>query len=230
MLVIYPCRHRIYPMREERPAMPDLIVVIDFGSQYSQLIARRIREMKVYSEILPWDAPAEKIDRLEPKGFILSGGPDSVYAEGAPQLPAFCSRPGYPSWASATEFRRSPKPWGAWWLHPGSGNLAWCKRRRSYPILCCRTGNTRCGCRTATGSNRCLPDFQFWRAVPTARLRPSGTCRKEFTGCSSTRKCAIPRHGPKSCAVLWLRSAGPGRTGHPNPSSSKCQKNPPASG
>ncbi len=76
--------------------MSDLILVVDFGSQYIQLIARRIREMRVYSEIVPWDAPAEKIASLNPRGFILSGGPDSVYAEGAPQVPAYVLESGLP--------------------------------------------------------------------------------------------------------------------------------------
>jgi GMP synthase (glutamine-hydrolysing) len=67
----------------------DAIVIIDFGSQYSQLIARRVRELQVYSELFSWDAPAEKILALRPKGFILSGGPASVYEPGAPQVPAF---------------------------------------------------------------------------------------------------------------------------------------------
>ncbi|MHB8881593.1 MAG: glutamine-hydrolyzing GMP synthase [Thermodesulfovibrionales bacterium] len=60
------------------------ILVLDFGSQYTQLIARRIREGKVYSEIFPYNAPMEKIRAFRPKGIILSGGPSSVYDEGAP--------------------------------------------------------------------------------------------------------------------------------------------------
>jgi GMP synthase (glutamine-hydrolysing) len=60
------------------------ILVLDFGSQYTQLIARRIREGKVYSEIFPFNAPLEKIRDFNPKGIILSGGPSSVYEEGAP--------------------------------------------------------------------------------------------------------------------------------------------------
>jgi GMP synthase (glutamine-hydrolysing) len=55
------------------------ILVLDFGSQYTQLIARRVRESKVYSEIFPFSAPIEKIKRFNPKGIILSGGPSSVY-------------------------------------------------------------------------------------------------------------------------------------------------------
>jgi GMP synthase (glutamine-hydrolysing) len=65
----------------------DAVVVLDFGSQYSQLITRRIRECGVYSELVPHDAPWEDIARLHPKGVVLSGGPASVYEPGAPQLP-----------------------------------------------------------------------------------------------------------------------------------------------
>jgi GMP synthase (glutamine-hydrolysing) len=61
------------------------IVVLDFGSQFTQLIARRLRELSVYSEILPFDTPAEEILRREPVGIILSGGPKSVSEEGAPR-------------------------------------------------------------------------------------------------------------------------------------------------
>ena len=59
---------------------------MDFGAQYSQVIARRMRECMVYSEIVPFDAPAAEIAALKPKGLILSGGPASVYGKGAPQL------------------------------------------------------------------------------------------------------------------------------------------------
>ena len=60
------------------------VLVVDYGAQYAQLIARRVRECKVYSEIIPHDTPIEKIEALEPSGLILSGGPSSVYEEGAP--------------------------------------------------------------------------------------------------------------------------------------------------
>ena len=69
------------------PAKRETIVIIDFGSQYSRLIARRVRECNVYCELIPYDAPWEKIAALEPKGFILSGGPNSVYEAGAPLAP-----------------------------------------------------------------------------------------------------------------------------------------------
>jgi len=67
----------------------DTVVVLDFGSQYSQLIARRVRESGVYSVMLPWDAAFADVNRLQPKGIILSGGPASVYEPGAPDLPGW---------------------------------------------------------------------------------------------------------------------------------------------
>ena len=63
------------------------VVVIDFGSQYSRLIARRVRESKVYCEIVEYDAPWESVAALNPKGVILSGGPASVYDPDAPLAP-----------------------------------------------------------------------------------------------------------------------------------------------
>ena len=67
----------------------ETVVVLDFGSQYSLLIARRIRECHVYCEVLPPNTPWEKVAALRPKGFILSGGPASVYGDGSPRAPAY---------------------------------------------------------------------------------------------------------------------------------------------
>jgi len=67
----------------------EAIIVLDFGSQYNMLIARRVREAQVYCELLPHDTPWEKIAPLNPKGFILSGGPASVYEENAPLAPSY---------------------------------------------------------------------------------------------------------------------------------------------
>ncbi len=74
----------------------ETIVVLDFGSQYSQLIARRVRDLEVYCEMLPYNVPAERIEALNPAGVILSGGPASVYAEGAPHLPDIVLKMGRP--------------------------------------------------------------------------------------------------------------------------------------
>ncbi len=72
------------------------IAILDFGSQYAQLIARRVREAHVYCELFPWDAPAEKVLSIKPKGFILSGGPKSVYEPNAPTIQKYIFDSGLP--------------------------------------------------------------------------------------------------------------------------------------
>jgi GMP synthase (glutamine-hydrolysing) len=74
----------------------DAIAILDFGSQYAQLIARRVREANVYCELFPHDTPADRVREIQPKGFILSGGPASVYEPGAPQIPAYILESGLP--------------------------------------------------------------------------------------------------------------------------------------
>ncbi|NWL89638.1 GMP synthase (glutamine-hydrolyzing) [Paenibacillus sp. 79R4] len=64
----------------------EIIVVLDFGGQYNQLIARRIRDLGVYSELLPYNTPVGRLRELAPKGIVFSGGPASVYAEDAPHI------------------------------------------------------------------------------------------------------------------------------------------------
>jgi GMP synthase (glutamine-hydrolysing) len=80
------------PVEAKEPAGKperEAIIIIDFGSQYSMLIARRVRELQVYCELVSHDTPWEKIASLNPKGFILSGGPSSVYDPEAPMAPAY---------------------------------------------------------------------------------------------------------------------------------------------
>lgn len=78
------------------PPARETVVILDFGSQYSQLIARRVRECNVYCELLPADAAYERVASLQPRGFILSGGPASVYDPGAPKLPDYVLETGLP--------------------------------------------------------------------------------------------------------------------------------------
>lgn len=83
----------------DRPASRDThetIVIIDFGSQYSMLIARRIRALNVYCELVPHTASWEQVQALNPKGFILSGGPASVTESNAPQAPPYIYESGLP--------------------------------------------------------------------------------------------------------------------------------------
>lgn len=74
----------------------DGIAILDFGSQTSQLIARRVREAHVYCELFPHNAPAEEVTASNPKGFVLSGGPASVYEPEAPQIPQYVLDSGLP--------------------------------------------------------------------------------------------------------------------------------------
>ena len=76
--------------------MNESIPVLDFGSQTAQLIVRRLRELGIYSELLPHDADEAAVRKLNPRGIVLSGGPASVYAPGAPQLPAWVPTSGLP--------------------------------------------------------------------------------------------------------------------------------------
>jgi GMP synthase (glutamine-hydrolysing) len=81
------------------PHSPETIVILDFGSQFSMLIARRVRECGVYCELVPFDASWERIQSVaggRPRGFILSGGPASVYDAGAPQVPTHVLKSGVP--------------------------------------------------------------------------------------------------------------------------------------
>lgn len=78
------------------PTQVDTVIVLDYGSQTAQLIARRVREANVYCELLPHDVDPAAVEELKPKGIILSGGPNSVYDEGAPQLPDWVVESGLP--------------------------------------------------------------------------------------------------------------------------------------
>ena len=81
------CRKRtLNKVKTSAPPKHSKILILDFGSQYTQVIARRVRELQVYSEVVPFDLPAAEIEKLNPNGIILSGGPASVYDKGAPQI------------------------------------------------------------------------------------------------------------------------------------------------
>ena len=90
----------------------DLVVVIDFGAQYAQLIARRVREARVYSEIMPHTATVAEITARRPKAVILSGGPQSVYAPGAPQVDPDLFTAGVPAFGICYGFQAMARALG----------------------------------------------------------------------------------------------------------------------
>src|SRR5258708_12295758 len=87
------------PARESTPTMAsahDKILIVDFGSQVTQLIARRVREEGVYSEIVPFQKAEAAFKEMKPKAVILSGGPESVHEEGSPRAPQAIFESGVP--------------------------------------------------------------------------------------------------------------------------------------
>src|SRR4051812_49676773 len=83
----------------------DTVLVVDFGAQYAQLIARRVRECRVFSEIVPSSMPVAEMLAKRPKAIILSGGPSSVYAAGAPQVDAALFEAGVPAFGICYGFQ-----------------------------------------------------------------------------------------------------------------------------
>src|SRR3546814_671039 len=82
-----PCPYRPAMPTPDSSSPPESILIIDFGSQVTQLIARRVRDAGVYSEIVPFSAAEAALERMKPKGVILSGSPASVPATGSPRAP-----------------------------------------------------------------------------------------------------------------------------------------------
>jgi len=95
------------------------VLVVDFGAQYAQLIARRIREAGVYSEIVPSDVPAEEIVARKPAAIVLSGGPSSVYAPGAPQVDPTLFEAGVPAFGICYGFQAMAQSLGGTVAHTG---------------------------------------------------------------------------------------------------------------
>jgi len=98
----------------------DLVLVVDFGAQYAQLIARRVREARVYSEIVPHTMPVEDMLKLSPAAIILSGGPSSVYEDGAPGIDAALFEAGVPVFGMCYGFQLMARGLGGEVAHTGA--------------------------------------------------------------------------------------------------------------
>lgn len=110
------------------------IAVIDYGSQYTQLIARRVREQGVYAEVFPHDAAPEKVNAHEPRGYILSGGPNSIYEPGAPQAPGWMLRGNHPIFGICYGMQAL--------THALGGKVAPAQAREYGPARVTRTGDS----------------------------------------------------------------------------------------
>ena len=103
-----------------QPAEHDLVLVVDFGAQYAQLIARRVREARVYSEIVPHTMPVADMLARNPKAIILSGGPSSVYADGAPGIDNAVFTAGVPVFGMCYGFQLMARGLGGEVSHTGA--------------------------------------------------------------------------------------------------------------
>ena len=131
------------PAQGRKPA----IVILDFGSQYSELIARRVRETEVFSLVMGYATTAEELRALAPRGIILSGGPSSVYEEGAPVCDPALWELGIPVLGVCYGMQLMVQQLGAPWWRPDGPNTArppcgWTIRAISSPTW--RTA-PRCG-------------------------------------------------------------------------------------
>ncbi|WP_425465106.1 glutamine-hydrolyzing GMP synthase [Nonomuraea longispora] len=106
------CGHRVPPSGGSSVSEFDTVLVVDFGAQYAQLIARRVRECHVYSEIVPSSMPVEEMMAKNPKAIILSGGPSSVYADGAPPVPHGLFATGVPTFGICYGFQAMARALG----------------------------------------------------------------------------------------------------------------------
>jgi len=100
----------------------DKILILDFGSQYTQLIARRIREIGVYCEIYSCDCNAEEVKNFAPKGIILSGGPETVTSSDTPRAPQIVFELGVPVLGICYGMQPWPSSWAAEWNRPITAN------------------------------------------------------------------------------------------------------------
>ena len=148
--------------------MPETILMLDFGSQYAQLILRRVREAQVYAELLPWDIPEKTALDRHPRGIILSCGPNSLAHRNCQdgfliQEPLF--------WVFVTGCRRWPLHWAAGLPSLSGGNLGRQCCRSVSPVIYSKKGiPCRSGCLTAIESRPFPMDLRFWLQRKTAQL------------------------------------------------------------
>ena len=198
------------------------VLVVDFGAQYAQLIARRVREARVYSEIVPATIPAEEIRRRRPIGIVLSGGPKSVHVEGAPLLDPEIYHCGVPILGICYGAQLLAAQLGGEVARTGRGEYG------RTELLATSAGRLSDGAAGAAHGvdeplrrhrDACPTASRSRPAPPTAPSPPWRTAGGASTGCSSTRRSPTPRAASACSSASSSTCAGPARTGPPPRSS-----------
>ena len=192
------------------------VLVVDFGAQYAQLIARRIREAGVYSEIVSSEVPAEEVLARKPAAIVLSGGPSSVYAPGAPQVDPTLFEAGVPAFGICYGFQAMAQSLGGTVAHTGD-------REYGGTPLTVTTGGP--AVRLAAGRAERLDEPRGRRLAGAARVHrhrdvaparrwpPSRTSTAGSPGCSSTPRCGTPRTARRCSSTSCSTSPASSRPG-----------------
>ncbi len=184
------------------------IAILDFGSQYTQLIARRVREQGVYAAVLPWDTDETTLRQHTPRGLVLSGGPRSVYEEGAPSLPPSVLASRLPVLGICYGLQLLAAALG--------GEVAPASEREYGRAQIERRGRSALFAELpdelvvwmSHGDRRARAPASFRTLAQTANSPYAGIGdegRGLYTACNSTRRLRIRRRGGPSCAISSSR-------------------------
>ena len=189
----------------------DLVLVVDFGAQYAQLIARRVREAKVYSEIVPHTMPVAEMLAREPKAIVLSGGPSSVYEPGAPALDGRCSTAGVPVFGMCYGFQVMAQALGGKVSPTGAreyGRTPVSVRRGRRPARRRCPPTTTSGCPTATRSRRRRRASPCWRRRPGTPVAAFEDVGRGLAGVQWHPEVLHTEHGQQVLEHFLLEIAG----------------------
>jgi GMP synthase (glutamine-hydrolysing) len=160
------------------------VLVVDFGAQYAQLIARRVREARVFSEVIPHTTTIEEIKARDPLAVVLSGGPASVYADGAPQLDPALFDLGLPVFGICYGFQAMAQALGGTVAHTGTSEYG----RTELKVLGGELHSGLPDVHMATPSRPRRTGSTWWPAARVPRWPPSRTGADGWPGCNTTRK------------------------------------------
>jgi GMP synthase (glutamine-hydrolysing) len=193
------------------------VPVLDFGSQTAQLIVRRLRELGVYSELLPHDAPEAQVRALNPVGLVLSGGPASVYEPGAPQMPDWLPGSGLPVLGICYGMQLMSLALGGVVLRPDNREFgpAEVGLLEPHPLFAGTPATQPVWMSHGDRIEALPPGFRAVAANPATPFAAMAATRGAGTACSSTPRWCTPPTAAPSSATSSSPSAVPRPTGAP---------------